>query len=96
MWHLHRSLTWASAMPHRHAMHRDYRFCDGGWQRRESVRGNHVLKSLCGADTQPIKGVLVITGEARKWPIQIGACISNAVITLTVIHLNAFPMEICF
>ena len=37
--------------------------------------GNHISKSLCKADTQPIKGVLVITGETRKWPIQIDTCI---------------------
>ena len=37
--------------------------------------GNYILKSLYEADTQPIQGVLVITGKARKWPIQIGTCI---------------------
>ena len=37
--------------------------------------GNHIVKSLYEAYTQPIKGVLVITGEARKWAIQIGTCI---------------------
>ena len=58
--------------------------------------GNHIAKSLYEADTQPMKGVLVITGEARKWAVQIDTCISYAVITLTVIHLNVFRIEIWF
>ena len=37
--------------------------------------GNHIVRSLYEADTQLIKGVLVITGEARKWAVQIGTCI---------------------
>ena len=37
--------------------------------------GNQIVKSLYEADKQPLKSVLVITGEARKWPIQIGTCI---------------------
>ena len=37
--------------------------------------GNHIVRSLYEADTQPLKSVLVITGEARKWAVQIGTCI---------------------
>ena len=62
-------------MHHRHAVYGDYRVCDGGWQHRESRWGNHIVKSLYEADTQPLKSVLVITGEARKWAVQIGTCI---------------------
>ena len=39
------------------------------------TRGNHLLKSLYEADTQSLKSVLVITGEARKWAVQIDTCI---------------------
>ena len=37
--------------------------------------GNHIVRSLYEADTQLIKGVLVITGEAGRWAVQIGTCI---------------------
>ena len=99
LWHLNGSLTCPSAMPYRHAVYGNYRVCDGGWQHRESRWRNHIVKSLCEADTQPIKGVLVITGEARKWAIQIGTfiklrsnytysdtskCISNGNMVLTL------------
>ena len=37
--------------------------------------GNHISKSLYEAYTQPLKSILVITGETRKWAVQIGTCI---------------------
>ena len=37
--------------------------------------GNHIVRSLYEADTQLIKGVLVITGEAGRWAVQIGTFI---------------------
>ena len=66
---------WSPTVLHRHAVYGDYRVCDGGWQHRESRWGNHIVKSLYEAYTQPIKGVPVITGEARKWAVKIDTCI---------------------
>ena len=62
-------------MPHRHAVYGDYRVCDECWQQSVSRQGNHIVRSLYEADTQPLKSVLVITGEARNWAVQIGTCI---------------------